>query len=314
MERVFWETLPKSFTVLAPMEEVTDTVFRQIIIKCGRPNVFFTEFTNVDGLCSVGVERVGMRLKHTEEEKPLVVQLWGNNPEKFAEAAKMVAKLGFDGIDINMGCPQKEVLKIGGGAALIGQNELAKEIIAATKEAGLPVSVKTRIGIKKIITEEWIGFLLEQNLSAITVHGRIAAEMSTGLARWEEIGRAAKMAQGKTLIIGNGDVGSLPEVKEKCATWGTDGVMIGRGIFHNPWLFTGREGSREEKIKLLITHAKLFEEIWAGKKDFHIMRKFIKMYVNGFTGAAELRAGLMTAESAAEITSMLDNEAAVIET
>jgi tRNA-dihydrouridine synthase len=203
----FWQKLPKPILALAPMEDVTDTVFRRIVALCARPTVFFTEFTSVDGLFSRGREEVIRRLDYTEHERPIIAQIWGNTPELFYKAAKLIAEMKFDGVDINAGCPEKNVTARGGGACLIQDPPLMKKIIAATKEGGLPVSVKTRLGYKKI-SDDWIQFLLEQDLDALIIHGRTAAELSKVPARWDEIAKAVKLRNdmGKnTVIIGNGD-------------------------------------------------------------------------------------------------------------
>ena len=256
-----WNTLEKPFLVQAPMEDVTDTVFRQIIAKCGKPDVFFTEFTNVEGMCSKGRDHVGRRLIFTSVERPIVAQIWGLDPSKFFETAKMVKDMGFDGIDINMGCPEKSVVKRGACAGLIHNPTLAKEIIEAVKKGAgdLPISVKTRIGIKEIETEVWIEFLLKQNLDALTVHGRTVKEMSDVPAHWDEIGKVVKLRDKlnvNTLIIGNGDIKSLDDALEKHKKYKVDGIMIGRGIFENLWIFDKKINpqniSSEAKLKLLI--------------------------------------------------------------
>lgn len=307
----FWQKLPKLFTVLAPMDDVTDTVFRQVILRVARPDVFFTEFINVEGLCSKGREALLPRLRFSKGEHPIVAQIWGIKPENFREAAKLIKDSGFDGVDINMGCPDKKVTKNGAGAALIDNPGLAKEIIIAAKEGagGLPVSVKTRIGFKVEKTEEWLEFLLKQDLAALTIHARTAKEMSKVPARWEEIGKAVKLRdelKAKTVIIGNGDVASFREVLEKHWQFGVDGVMIGRGIFQNPWVFQPHEmstceASEAERLKLLLFHAKLWQKTWADKKSFIILRKFFKVYASGFLGASALRTQLLQVNSLAEV-------------
>ena len=216
----FWINLKKPVLIQAPMEDVTDTVFRQIITKCGKPDVFFTEFTNVEGMCSPGRKQVGKRLKFTNIEHPIVAQIWGNNPKNYFETAKLIKKMGFDGIDINMGCPEKSVIKKGSCAALINNHSLAKEIILATRKGagGLPISVKTRIGIKNIQTAEWASFLLKLKLDALIIHGRTVAEMSDFPAHWDEIGKVVKLRNElkiKTLIVGNGDVKDLDDAIAK---------------------------------------------------------------------------------------------------
>lgn len=291
------------------MEDVTDTVFRQIIAKCGKPDLFFTEFTNVEGMCSRGRDKVGKRLIFTPGEHPIVAQIWGLDPKKYFETAKLIKTMGFDGIDINMGCPEKSVIKKGACAALINNLQLAKEIIMATREGagGLPISVKTRIGIKEIKTEEWTGFLLKLNLDALTVHGRTVAEMSDFPAHWDEIGKVVKLRDSmklKTLIIGNGDIKDRDDAIIKVEKYGVDGVMIGRGIFNNLWIFNKnidqKDVSYEEKLKLLIEHIELFDKQWGKNKNFSIMKKFYKIYISGRPDASEVRTKLMEFKTAKE--------------
>ncbi len=325
--------------ILAPMEDVTDTVFRQIVASVGKPDVMFTEFTNVEGIAhfchsepacrQAGVSEesrkagsfvvtqddmisngILQRLVFSEIERPIVAQIWGVDPEKFKIAAEFVSKLGFDGIDINLGCPERKVVKVGACGGMIGQNTQTAEIISATKEGAgnLPVSVKTRIGNKKIITEEWIGFLLEQNLAAITVHGRTVSEQSLVPAHWDEIGKAVKLRDQickETVLIGNGDVVSLSDARLKAQEFGVDGIMVGRGIFHNPWIFADRTGSQEERIELLKKHLTLWEKTWGEKKNFAVMKKFVKMYVRDFDGASDLRVKLMECKTAEEMFGLL---------
>ena len=296
------------------MYDVTDTVFRQIISGIGKPDVFFTEFVNVEGMCSIGRSNVIYRLQFTEIERPIVAQVWGINPKNFYKIAREIAGMGFDGIDLNFGCPEKSVMTHGACAALIENQELAKEIILATQEGAqkMPVSIKTRIGIKKIVTEDWITFLLQFNLATLTIHGRTAQELSDVPAHWEEIGKAVyvrnKLNQ-KTLIIGNGDVEDLADASEKVKQYGVDGVMIGRGIFHNPWLFnlqvTNKSTSPDEKLKLLLKHAQLFEKTWGNRKNFAILKKFFKIYCSGFSGASELRAKLMETNTVDQVDQAL---------
>ncbi|KKR34240.1 MAG: tRNA-dihydrouridine synthase [Candidatus Gottesmanbacteria bacterium GW2011_GWC2_39_8] len=296
----FWTKLTKPFTVLAPMEDVTDTVFRQIVAKCGKPDVFFTEFTNVDGLFSKGREKVAQRLKFADIEKPIVAQIWGLTPENFYKAGKLLNKLNFDGIDINMGCPQKNVTKKGACSALINNQPLAKEIISATIEGAgkLPVSIKTRVGFKKIQTEEWISFLLGFPIAALTVHGRIASEMSRKPANWEEIGKAVEIRnrmKSQTLIIGNGDVISYKDAVEKAGKYKADGIMIGRGIFEDLWIFDQKkkEITFKKKLMMLKKHIFLFQTIWEGKRDFNMLKKFYKIYIREIPEASEIRGKLV---------------------
>ncbi|MBU1557426.1 tRNA-dihydrouridine synthase [Patescibacteria group bacterium] len=324
MSKNFWKKLNKPFFVLAPMLDVTDTSFRQIIAKYGKPDVFWTEFVAVDGLCSEeGRNRLKKNLlQFDESERPIVAQLFGSKPENFEKAAKIVAELGFDGVDINMGCPQKNILKQGAGSELINNPELAKEIIRATKQGAgdLPVSVKTRVGYNKNEIEKWIPAILEENPIVLTIHGRTKKEMSKVPANWDLIKQVKEIRDkmgSDTLIIGNGDVKSLEESKERIKEAGVEGVMIGRGIFGNPWLFSGvdwNEVSVEEKLKVALEHTKLFEKIFGENEEnrklfngngrarnFALMKKHYKAYVNGFDGAKELRIKLMEAENLEQV-------------
>lgn len=310
MEYGFWGQLKKPFFVLAPMANVTDTVFRQIIIKHGRPDVVWTEFVACDGLCSDGREEVIRDLQFLPIERPIVAQIFGSVPENFYETAKLVAELGFDGIDINMGCPDKNVMKQGAGASLIKTPELAQAIIKATQDGvkasgkNIPVSVKTRLGFYKDELDIWIPKILEMNIPVLTIHGRTRKEMSKTPARWAQIKDVVEMAKGTgTLIIGNGDVVSLEDAQQKVDETGVDGVMLGRAIFGNPWLFNrdGKVPIFEEKLRAMVEHTYLFEKTWGTTKSFELMKKHYKAYVNGFDGAKFLRAKLMECHSASAI-------------
>lgn len=308
MSENFWKSLPKPCTVLAPMDDVTDNVFRQVVLSTARPDVFFTEFSNVDGLVH-GANGIPLRkLDYTSDQHPIVAQIWGNIPENFEKAAKIVNELGFDGIDINMGCPVRDVVKKGCGSGLIGNYELVKNIIKSTKKGsgGLPVSVKTRLGINRNISDEWIKFLLKQNLACITIHGRIAKQMSQGEADWMEIGKICRLREKiapETLIIGNGDVKSFKEVMEKHDMYRVDGVMIGRGVFNNPWVFdknNEKTHTNKEYLELLLRHVTLFDRTWGKTKNFAVLKKFFKMYVKDFKGASLVRIKLMQTENATQ--------------
>ena len=321
----FWNTLPHPFFALAPIADVTDAAFRRIIAKYGKPDIMWTEFVACDGLQSVGRENLMRDLSYMENERPIVAQVFGANPENFKKTAELIRELGFDGIDINMGCPEKNIEKQGAGASLIKNPTLAKEIILATMEGSkdMPVSIKTRIGYNKNELETWLPNLLQTKPSAITIHARTRKEMSDVPARWQHIKRAVEIRdelKSKTLIIGNGDVKDLVDGREKTKETGADGIMIGRGIFGNPWLFSGRkdEPTLEEKCAVLLEHAFLFEEMF-GKtnpfdsrdslrvKNFSIMKKHFKAYIGGFNGAKELRIALMETESAEEVARLLKN-------
>jgi nifR3 family TIM-barrel protein len=322
----FWNKLPKPMFTLAPMEDVTDTSFRQLVMEISDPRIFhviFTEFTSTDGLCHpVGRPNVISRLQVNETEREvlrnkgmkIVAQIWGANPEKFHEATRMIcSEMQFDGIDINMGCPVKKIVKQGGCSALIGQPTLAAEIIQATKEASnIPVSVKTRTGIKKHDTENWIRFLLEQDPAAIILHARTQKDQSEVDADWREIIKAVAVRNqsGKNIpLLGNGDVMSVEDALQKCATTGADGVMVGRGIFHNPWFFNHPqpEISVNDKLELLWHHVDLFTKTWGSERNFATLKRFFKIYTNAFKGAARLRAALMETNNAGEVRTVLDN-------
>ena len=312
MNRGFWDKLKKPIMALAPMADVTDLAFRTIIAKYGHPDVTWTEFVSADGLCSPGKDRLMIDLQFTAAERPIVAQIFGAKPENFYKVAQMLREMNFDGIDINMGCPEKSIQKQGACAALIGNPALTKEIIQATKEGAgeLPVSVKTRIGLGKIVLEEWLGTLLETDLAAITLHLRTRKEMSKVPAHWELMPEAVNMVKSipqerRPLILGNGDVVDLAHAKQKVAETGCDGVMLGRAIFGNPWLFTGKVPTLEEKFRVMVEHTYLFEKIFTGIKSLDLMKKHYKAYVNGFDGAKEFRMKLMEAKTASEIEQMV---------
>lgn len=295
----FWHSLPKPFFVLAPMEAVTDTVFRHVVERAAPPDVYFTEFVNSTSFCSPeGAHSTRTRLLATPDETSLVAQIWGTQPEHFAAMATSLAAQGYKAIDINMGCPDKNITSRGACSALIETPSLAQEIIAATKEGGLPVSVKTRVGFKYQKTEEWLSFLLEQDIAALTVHGRTAKEMSKVPARWEEIGKVVSLRDSispSTIVIGNGDVMNRQHGEQLAAEYGLDGIMIGRGIFQNVFCFEKqqREHSQDELFALLHFHLDLFDTTWQGTRTFEPLKRFFKIYIKGFPGANELRATLM---------------------
>ncbi|QGY42638.1 tRNA-dihydrouridine synthase [Maribellus comscasis] len=318
----FWREFKEPVFSLAPMEDVTDTVFREIVMGMttpGKLHVVFTEFTSVEGMNHpVGRERVSERLIVNDSERELlqrlniklVAQIWGRNPEIYHNIAKYISEnYQFDGIDINMGCPVKKVFKIGACSALIGEPELAKEIVQATKEGTqLPVSVKTRTGIKQHQTEEWISNLLEVDPAAVILHGRTQRQQSEGNANWEEIAKAVQLKNEinpEIPLHGNGDVFSYKQGLQHMKETGVNGVMVGRGIFQNPWFFNPEktEISKEERIQKLIEHTKLFEKTWSPEKNFNILKRFYKIYLNSFEGAAKLRADLMNVKNYDEVYS-----------
>lgn len=306
----FWEKLQKPIFILAPMDGITDTAFRQIVALVGKPGVFFTEFVPVDAILSKGNIEISKSLQYSEIEKPIVAQIWGSDPEKFYQVAKLLYKLGFDGIDINMGCPDRAPIKRGACSALIKNPKLAKEIILATIKGagGLPVSVKTRIGFDSIDTKNWVEVLLQTPIAALTVHLRTVVEMSKVPAHWEEmkkITKVRKTVKSKAKILGNGDVKSLKEGRDKCNQFGIDGVMIGTGIFENVYLFNEKidvnKIEPKQKIELLLKHIKLFEEIWRQDRHFELLKKFVKCYVSHFDGAKKHRDKLMKTKSLPEL-------------
>jgi len=308
----FWQKLKRPFFVLAPMYDVTDTAFRQIIVRCGKPDVMMTEFVSVDGLAHIQSQKKITKhlLTFSQKERPLVAQIFGVNLENIEKAAAYLQKLKFDGIDINMGCPDKKVVAMGAGAALVRDTKRAKEIIIAAKKGApkLPISVKIRTGYEKDVTEKWVSALLETAPAAITIHARTKKDMSKVPARWDEVKKAVHLArESQTLIIGNGDIHSLKEAQKKAQESGAQGVMIGRGALMNPWIFSGREYqeiSQKEKIKTMLMHAKLFEKYTQSTRSFMHFKKHIKNYVNGFNGSATLRAQLMKANSAKELSAI----------
>ena len=311
----FWEDLKKPIFILAPMDGVTDTVFRQIVVFVGKPDVLFTEFISVDGLLSKGKEKALKRFQFNSQQKPIVAQIWGSDPKKFYQAAKIISKLNFDGIDINMGCPDKSTIKKGACCALIKNPKLAQEIILATIKGvdGLPISVKTRIGFDKIDTDPWVKTLLSVPIAALTLHLRTVLEMSKVPSHWEEIKKAVEIRNHispNTKIIGNGDVKSLSEAKDKCREYKIDGIMIGTGIFENVWLFNPdidiKKVTHEQKIDLLIKHLDLFQKTYGDGKHFELMKKFVKCYINNFNGAAQLREKLMQTKTLAELRGSFD--------
>lgn len=321
----FWQGLKKPVIALAPMEDVTDTVFREVILSVSDPDalhVVFTEFTSTDGLChEKGRPKVIERLLVNAGElqllksrnTKLVAQIWGGDPEKFRLSAKLITDMQlFDGIDINMGCPAKKVVKNKSCANLINYPELAKEIIYATAEStDLPVSVKTRIGFSRINTEEWISHLLETVPKAITVHGRTRKMMSNGPALWDEIGKSVAIRDkfgSQTLILGNGEVFSYTDALSKVSQYGVDGVMVGTGVFKNPWMFNigPVEITVNRRIELMRKHITLYQNTWGNGKDYNVLKRFFKIYLNGFTNAAHWRDAFMRAHGYEEALKLLD--------
>ncbi|HVX90595.1 MAG TPA: tRNA-dihydrouridine synthase [Candidatus Paceibacterota bacterium] len=315
----FWTKLKRPFFVMAPMADVTDPAYRRLIAQLHAPDVTWTEFVSADGLYHTREvkkmpddENPLMRdLQFSEHERPIVAQIFGSNPDTIAYAAQLVEKLGFDGFDFNMGCPDRSIEKQGAGAAMIKTPEVAQRVIRAAKGAtSLPVSVKTRIGYNTEVIEEWLPVLLQEDIAALTIHLRTRKEMSAVPAHWELMHRAVEIRDRVAPhipIIGNGDVKDLEDAKQKITETGADGIMIGRGIFGNPWVFAGRkveDTPPAERIAALVALARAYDEL-KPRKSFHILKKHIKAFVTGFDGAAELRAKMMETESAEELAKVI---------
>lgn len=344
----FWADLPRPFFILAPMEAVTDVVFRHVVKHAGPPDVFFTEFTNATGWVHAGDPAIGGRLVKTDDEEPIVAQIWGAIPDDFAQIAAYCKTLGYHGIDINMGCPDASAVKAGGGAGMIRTPENAAQVIAAAKTAGLPVSVKTRLGYSTIDEmRDWLAHLLHQGVVNLTIHLRTKKEMSKVPAHYEVIPQILALRDEiapDTLITINGDIENRAEglaLVEKYP--GIDGIMIGRGIFHNPFCFrdeeplgnefsktsaarasasagetealreavlensVGEKASKTRLINLLHLHLDLFDQ-WntpEHPRKFDPLKRFFKIYVNSFDGAAELRDKLMHTKNTAEVRAVL---------
>jgi tRNA-dihydrouridine synthase len=309
----FWNDLPKPFFILAPMEAVTDVVFRHVVDKAGRPDIYFTEFTNAASYCSPkGIHSTRGRLAFTPDEHPIVAQIWGNKPEHFREMAHGLKALGFKGIDINMGCPDKSVVKGGSGSGLIRTPEVAAELIAAAKEAGLPVSVKTRLGDVRVDEwREWLTHILKQDVVNLTIHLRTRKEMSKMDAHYElipEIKQLRDEIAPQTLLTINGDIKDRAHGIELANTYGVDGIMIGRGIFKDPYAFSdGHEPNREELLGLLHYHLDLFDKYTSElePRAFDPLKRFFKIYLHSFPGASELREKLMHTKSTQEVRAIL---------
>ncbi len=318
----------KPLFILSPMDDVTDSVFRRIVSKCAAPDLLFTEFVNVDGLQSPGRAKLLKKLYFTQEEVPLVVQLWGKHPENFKKTAQEIASgslaqelglpkgVNFSGVDLNMGCPQKNEVKAGTCSALINDRPLASEIIKATKaglRGQLPLSVKTRLGWNEI-DFSWPEFILNQDIVMLTIHGRTRKEMSKVPAHWDAIGEIVKIKDRiapQTKLIGNGDVTSREQGVELAEKYNLDGIMIGRGVFQDPYIFSGSSPwptmTPSDRVKLYKKHVLLFKETWSDhSRPIHTLNKFCKIYINGFDSAKDIREKLMHSTSADELIETLD--------
>ncbi|MEB7657980.1 tRNA-dihydrouridine synthase [Mammaliicoccus vitulinus] len=314
MKENFWRELPRPFFILAPMEDVTDIVFRHVVSEAGRPDVFFTEFTNTESFCHPeGVHSVRGRLTFSEDEQPMVAHIWGDKPEHFREMSIGLAEMGFKGIDLNMGCPVANVASKGKGSGLILRPETAAEIIQAAKAGGLPVSVKTRLGYYEIDEwKDWLKHVFEQDIANLSIHLRTRKEMSKVDAHWELIEAIKKMRDEiapNTLLTINGDIPDRKTGLELAEKYGIDGVMIGRGIFHNPFAFEKepREHTSKELLDLLRLHLALFNKYSKDESRLYKpLRRFFKIYVRGIRGAGELRHQLMSTHTTDEALALLD--------
>jgi tRNA-dihydrouridine synthase B len=337
----FWKDLKKPIIGFAPMDGVTDAACRFITDKYGRPDILFTEFTSVEGI-DHGAEKLLDAFIYHKTDTPTVAQVFGADLNAFYKASFVIGEMGFDGIDINMGCPDPNVAKKGGGAGLILTPKLAQSIVKMTRKGiedwasgrsmedadlhpniidyvrnfrtvhqithrrcMLPVSVKTRIGFEDIVTEDWISALLEVEPVNITVHGRTLRQLYSGEANWEEIGKAAKLAhQTQTTLLGNGDIKTLEDAHERIKKYGTDGALIGRGAWGNPWIFSDKTPTLSEKFKVALDHSETFAELLP-RNHFLTIRKHLAWYTKGFENASELRGKLVRANSVEEIREII---------
>jgi len=307
----FWRELKPGFICSAPMAGITDVAFRQMLIRFGGLDVIWTEMVSVEAINRNIKKEYEYDFLFEKKEQPVIAQLFGSKTKQFEKAVKLVKKLGFAGVDINMGCPDKNIIKQGGGSALINEPSNAVAIIKAVKKAAgdMPVSIKTRIGFHKPEYIKWFKILLACKVDAITVHGRTKQQMYTGRADWEAIAKIVKMRDKispKTKIIGNGDVKDLTQAKLKIKESRVDGVMVGRAMLANPWMFCNKQPKdKQERIKLLIQHAKLYKKYFKQEKHFDNFKKYIKAYFSGFDGSKEMRVKLMQTKSVDELIAII---------
>lgn len=310
----FWNALPRPFFVMAPMEDVTDAAFRRMFALHGKPHVTYTEFTSADGLVRApepGKTKLLKKLLFSDIERPIVAQLFSGSPERMEAAARLVQDLGFDGVDINMGCPDRAVEKQGCGASLIKHPELAVELMRSVRRGAphLPLSVKTRIGYNEDELDRWVPQILAEEPVALTLHLRTRKEMSDVPAHWERMKDAVAIRDGlgsKTLLVGNGDVKNIADARTKAAESGCDGIMLGRAIFGNPWLFAEHAALPSERIEALKEHLQLFDELLP-MTHYAVMKKHFKAYINGWDNAKDLRAHMMETGSVADAIRVLDS-------
>lgn len=314
----FWNELKKPFFVLAPMEAVTDVVFRHVVTEAQRPDVFYTEFTNATGWVHAGDKAIGGRLVKTDDENIIVAQLWGSDPAAMEKLSIHCAEMGYDGIDLNMGCPDSSAVKAGGGAGMIRTPELAYEMIAAAKKSGLPVSVKTRLGYSYVDEwREWLGGLLRQDIPVLTIHLRTKKEMSKVPAHFELIDAIKTLRDEiapETLLVINGDIRDRAHGIELVEKHGVDGIMIGRGIFTNPYAFADESAlapldspeRKQQLLDLLRKHLDLYDTYaHVTKRPYETLKRFFKIYIRDFDGASDLRDQLMHTKNTDEVRALL---------
>ncbi len=321
LERSVYRRLPRPFIAMAPMEDITDTVFRRVLQRIAAPDLMYTEFAWVNGLCSPKATRFKDRLRFHSDERPLIAQLWGRDPEAYHGAARLVAELGYDGVDINMGCAVKKILKRGAGAGLIETPELAREIIAAVRSGApdLPVGVKTRLGTRSPAVAEWCGFLLEQRLDALCVHARTAAQGYSGEADWDSLNAVLTLRDRiapQTFIIGNGDLETAHEALDLHPRYPVDGFMLARAVVRDPLALNRVPGSsvsrlsEAERIALFRRHVSLHAEEWGGRRQVGVLKRFVSTYLGGCSRYATLRPALLRSESHAEMLGILSDAGA----
>lgn len=314
MNPSFWQSLPRPIIGLAPMDGVTDPAFRAVVDQIGHPSVLYTEFISADGFIR-GIHRLERTLTHHQTQTPLVVQLFSANPDAVYQAVKRLGESYPDiqGVDINMGCPNKHIVAKSGGASLIKNPKLARVIIRKAKQAAseldrpFPISVKTRIGYTRPQTTAWISTLLEEKPAVIALHGRTVTQEYQGHADWEEIGKAALLTKKtNTLLLGNGDIHSYEEAKEMSLRSAPDGVLIGRAAWGNPWIFTGQPASREMKLAAILSHCAWFQALTPQENPLSL-RKHISWYIKGFSNASAIRQHIMLLSTIEEMEAYISS-------
>lgn len=291
----FWKKLTKPIIGLAPMDGVTDYTMREIYSEIAKPDVIFTEFVSAEGIVRES-EKLLRSLKFSDKERPIVAQLFGEDPDSFKKAVKIIKDLEFDGVDINMGCPARKVMLRKAGGALIENYDLSEKIILACLGAAqnFSVSVKTRIS-----EERWYRFLSKFDLSAVTIHGRYLKQGNTGEVNWEEINRAGKILKEKNIVVlGNGGVLNKNDGILKCKEYDLDGVLIGKAALGNPWIFSEEVFDKNDILKIIERHAKI--------GTYPFILKHFGWYAKGFTGAKELRTELLKTRSFEETKKVLE--------